>query len=30
MSSTEVDEEDMKISTNIGLTYAAITANFAF
>jgi len=30
MSSTELDEIDMEVSTNIGMTYAAITANFAF
>lgn len=30
MSSTEFDEIDMEVSTNLGLTYAAITANFAF
>lgn len=30
MSSTEFDEIDMKVSTNIGMTYAAITANFVF
>jgi len=30
MSSTEFDEIDMKISTSLGMTYAAITANFAF
>jgi len=30
MSSTEFDEIDMKVSTNIGITYAAITANFVF
>ena len=30
MSGTEFDDIDMKISTNLGMTYAAITANFAF
>lgn len=30
MSSSEMDEVDMEISTNLGMTYAAISANFAF
>jgi hypothetical protein len=30
MSSTEFEEIDMKVDTNLGMTYAAITANFAF
>jgi hypothetical protein len=30
MSSTEFSDIDMKVSTNLGMTYAAITANFAF
>ena len=30
MSSTELDDIDMKVDLNLGMTYAAITANFAF
>jgi hypothetical protein len=30
MSSTEFDDIDMEVSTNLGMTYAAITANFVF
>ncbi len=30
MSSTKFDDIDMEISTNLGMTYAAMTANFAF
>ena len=30
MSKAEMDEVDLEISTSMGMTYAAITANFAF
>ena len=30
MSSSKMDEIDMEITTNLGMTYAAITANFMF
>ena len=30
MSKAEMDEADLEVSTTMGMTYAAITANFAF